>query len=167
MTEKIYQFQAEILEQVLPFVQFYENETIVVKYGGHVMNCTDLSKDFVNDIALLKKSNITPVIVHGGGPQIGAVLEKMGIKSKFENGLRITDQQTAEVVEMVLAGSINRYTHLKVDLSDKYLTINPPHESTFFLGARAYPYPGISTKAMAGRLFFRLEKSFGTKKFRC
>ncbi|XCD38983.1 acetylglutamate kinase [Candidatus Liberibacter asiaticus] len=108
MTEKIYQFQAEILEQVLPFVQFYENETIVVKYGGHVMNCTDLSKDFVNDIALLKKSNITPVIVHGGGPQIGAVLEKMGIKSKFENGLRITDQQTAEVVEMVLAGSINK-----------------------------------------------------------
>ncbi|QTP63962.1 acetylglutamate kinase [Candidatus Liberibacter africanus] len=108
MTEKIYQFQANILEQAIPFVHFYENKTIVIKYGGHVMDCADLSNNFATDIALLQKSNITPIIVHGGGPQIGAVLEKMGIKSKFKNGLRITDQKTAEVVEMVLAGSINK-----------------------------------------------------------
>ncbi|MEG8099423.1 acetylglutamate kinase [Candidatus Liberibacter brunswickensis] len=106
--EKIYQFQAKTLEQILPFVQFYENETIVIKYGGHVMNCIDLSENFANDISLLKKSNITPIIVHGGGPQIGAILKKMGIESKFKNGLRITDQKTVEIVEMVLTGSINK-----------------------------------------------------------
>lgn len=108
MTENIYQFHTDILEQALPFVQFYENEIIVIKYGGHVMDCVELSKGFADDIALLKKANIIPIIVHGGGPQIGTVLEEMGMESKFKNGLRITDQKTAEIVEMVLAGSINK-----------------------------------------------------------
>ncbi|MBL0848764.1 MAG: acetylglutamate kinase [Candidatus Liberibacter ctenarytainae] len=108
MTESIYQFQENFLKQALPFIRFYEDKTVVIKYSGHVMDCIKLNKDFANDIAFLKKSNIMPIIVHGGGPQISTMLNKMGMESKFENGLRITDQKTVEIVEMVLAGSINK-----------------------------------------------------------
>ena len=100
--------QASLLAEALPFMQAYENKTVVVKYGGHAMGNADLGRAFARDIALLKQSGINPIVVHGGGPQIGRMLDKMGIESRFEGGLRVTDQRTVEIVEMVLAGSINK-----------------------------------------------------------
>ena len=108
MTASESEIQARLLAQALPFMQRYENKTIVVKYGGHAMGNAELGKAFAGDIALLKQSGVNPIVVHGGGPQIGAMLTKMGIESKFEGGLRVTDQKTVEIVEMVLAGSINK-----------------------------------------------------------
>ena len=99
---------ASILAQALPYMQRYEGKTVVVKYGGHAMGNAQLGQAFARDIALLKQSKVNPIVVHGGGPQIGKMLEKMGIESKFEGGLRVTDQKTVEIVEMVLAGSINK-----------------------------------------------------------
>lgn len=100
--------KAHMLVEALPYMQRYENKTVVVKYGGHAMGDAALGKAFAQDIALLKQSGINPIVVHGGGPQIGKMLDKMGIESKFEGGLRVTDQKTVEIVEMVLAGSINK-----------------------------------------------------------
>ncbi len=100
--------QARLLAQALPYMQRYENKTVVVKYGGHAMGDPALGKAFAQDIALLKQSGVNPIVVHGGGPQIGVMLAKMGIESRFEGGLRVTDQKTVEIVEMVLAGSINK-----------------------------------------------------------
>jgi acetylglutamate kinase len=102
------QAQARLLSQALPFMQRYENKTVVVKYGGHAMGDIELARAFARDIALLKQSGVNPIVVHGGGPQIGAMLARMGIESKFEGGLRVTDRATVEIVEMVLAGSINK-----------------------------------------------------------
>ena len=102
------ELQASLLAEALPFMQAYEHKTVVVKYGGHAMGNPELGKAFARDIALLKQSGINPIVVHGGGPQIGAMLARMGIESRFENGLRVTDQKTVEIVEMVLAGSINK-----------------------------------------------------------
>lgn len=102
------ELQARLLAEALPFMQRYEKKTIVVKYGGHAMGDISLGRAFARDIALLKQSGIDPIVVHGGGPQIGAMLSRMGIESKFEGGLRVTDQKTVEIVEMVLAGSINK-----------------------------------------------------------
>jgi acetylglutamate kinase len=102
------ELQARLLSEALPYMQRYEDKTIVVKYGGHAMGDISLGRAFARDIALLKQSGIDPIVVHGGGPQIGAMLAKMGIESKFEGGLRVTDQKTVEIVEMVLAGSINK-----------------------------------------------------------
>ncbi|MBB3996461.1 acetylglutamate kinase [Aureimonas pseudogalii] len=102
------EMQASLLAEALPFMQAYEHKTVVVKYGGHAMGDPALGKAFARDIALLKQSGINPIVVHGGGPQIGRMLEKMGIESRFEHGLRVTDQRTVEIVEMVLAGSINK-----------------------------------------------------------
>ncbi len=100
--------EAEILSYALPFMQRYAGRTIVVKYGGNAMGDESLGKAFCRDIALLKQAGVHPVVVHGGGPQIGSMLERMNIKSEFKDGLRVTDQATIEVVEMVLAGSINK-----------------------------------------------------------
>ncbi|WP_375696402.1 acetylglutamate kinase [Bartonella sp. AP331QHHD] len=100
--------QAAFLSSALPYMQKYENETVVVKYGGHAMGDPALGRAFARDIALLKQSGINPVVVHGGGPQIAEILMKMGIESRFENGLRVTDERIVGVVEMVLAGSINK-----------------------------------------------------------
>jgi len=100
--------QAALLSRALPYMQRYENKTVVVKYGGHAMGDTTLGRAFARDIALLKQCDVNPIVVHGGGPQIGAMLAKMGIESKFEGGLRVTDQKTVEIVEMVLAGAINK-----------------------------------------------------------
>jgi acetylglutamate kinase len=100
--------QARILAEALPFMQRYENKTIVVKYGGHAMGDAALGQAFARDIALLKQSGVNPIVIHGGGPQIGEMLQKMGIKSEFKGGLRVTDKATVEIVEMVLAGSINK-----------------------------------------------------------
>jgi acetylglutamate kinase len=100
--------QARLLAEALPFMQRYENKTIVVKYGGAAMGDPALGQAFARDIALLKQSGVNPIVVHGGGPQIGEMLKKMGIKSEFRGGLRVTDKATMEIVEMVLAGSINK-----------------------------------------------------------
>lgn len=100
--------QARILAQALPHMQRYDDEIVVVKYGGHAMGDEHLAREFARDIVLLEQTAINPVVVHGGGPQIGQMLDKLGIKSEFKDGLRITDQKTVEVVEMVLAGSINK-----------------------------------------------------------
>jgi acetylglutamate kinase len=100
------QLQSEILMQALPHMLRYDDSTIVVKYGGHAMG-GDGERDFARDMVLLEQSGVNPVVVHGGGPQIGAMLKKLGIESRFSGGLRITDKATVEIVEMVLAGSIN------------------------------------------------------------
>src|ERR1041384_2436678 len=100
--------QAALLSRALPYMQRYENKTVVVKYGGHAMGDAALGQAFARDIALLKQAGVTPIVVQGGGPQIGAMLKSMGIESKFEGGLRVTDRRTVEIVEMVLAGSINK-----------------------------------------------------------
>ncbi len=99
---------AGILAQALPYMQRYEGKTVVVKYGGHAMGDLKLGQAFARDIALLKQSKVNPIVVHGGGPQIASMLKNLGIESKFEAGLRVTDQRTMDVVEMVLAGSINK-----------------------------------------------------------
>ncbi|HEV7291431.1 MAG TPA: acetylglutamate kinase [Devosia sp.] len=99
---------AGILAQALPYMQRYEGKTVVVKYGGHAMGDADLQQAFARDIALLKQSKVNPIVVHGGGPQIASMLKGLGIESKFEGGLRVTDKRTMEIVEMVLAGSINK-----------------------------------------------------------
>lgn len=101
-------YDAEMLIKALPFMQRYENKTVVVKYGGHAMGDPALGRTFAQDIALLKQSGVNPIVVHGGGPQIAQMLSKLGIESRFENGLRVTDKRTMEIVEMVLAGSINK-----------------------------------------------------------
>jgi acetylglutamate kinase len=102
------QTQARILIEALPHMQRYDEEIVVVKYGGHAMGQEQTARDFANDIVLLEQTAINPVVVHGGGPQIAAMLKKLGIKSEFVDGLRVTDQSTVEIVEMVLAGSINK-----------------------------------------------------------
>ncbi|WP_332700701.1 acetylglutamate kinase [Devosia sp.] len=99
---------AGILAQALPYMQRYEGKTVVVKYGGHAMGDLKLGQAFARDIALLKQSKVNPIVVHGGGPQIALMLKSLGIESKFEGGLRVTDARTMEIVEMVLAGSINK-----------------------------------------------------------
>ena len=100
--------QARILSEALPHMQRYDEETVVVKYGGHAMGDEHLAREFARDIVLLEQTAINPVVVHGGGPQIGGMLKRLGIKSEFADGLRVTDAATIEVVEMVLAGSINK-----------------------------------------------------------
>mgnify|MGYP003707723017 CR=1 FL=1 len=100
--------QARLLAEALPFMQRYENKTVVVKYGGHAMGDTALGKAFAQDIALLKQSGVNPIVVHGGGPMINDLLKKLGIQSEFVRGKRVTDQATVEVVEMVLTGLVNK-----------------------------------------------------------
>ncbi|MBU6266033.1 MAG: acetylglutamate kinase [Sphingomonadales bacterium] len=100
--------KAETLVEALPYLRRYAGRTFVVKYGGHAMGDPELAHDFAEDIVLLKAVGINPVVVHGGGPQIGRMLKALGIESQFVDGLRVTDKQTAEVAEMVLAGAINK-----------------------------------------------------------
>jgi acetylglutamate kinase len=99
---------ARVLSEALPHMQHYDEETVVVKYGGHAMGEEDMARSFARDIVLMEQTAINPVVVHGGGPQIGEMLKRLGIKSEFAGGLRITDAETIEIVEMVLAGSINK-----------------------------------------------------------
>ncbi len=101
--------QADILVQALPFLRRYAGVTVVVKYGGHAMGDEALAKTFGRDIALLKQVGVNPVVVHGGGPQINAMLQRLAIKSSFVDGLRVTDAAMVEVVEMVLAGTVNKH----------------------------------------------------------
>jgi acetylglutamate kinase len=99
---------ARVLSEALPHMQRYDEETVVVKYGGHAMGEEEMARSFARDIVLMEQTAINPVVVHGGGPQIGEMLKRLGIKSEFAGGLRITDAATIEIVEMVLAGSINK-----------------------------------------------------------
>jgi acetylglutamate kinase len=100
--------QAQILAEALPYMQRYDEETVVVKYGGHAMGQEHLARDFARDIVLLEQTAINPVVVHGGGPQIEAMLKQVGVESHYSAGLRVTDEKTLEIVQMVLAGSINK-----------------------------------------------------------
>ncbi|MGF7155879.1 acetylglutamate kinase [Novosphingobium gossypii] len=100
--------KAETLVDALPYMQRYAGRTFVVKYGGHAMGDPEKAVDFAEDVVLLKAVGINVVVVHGGGPQIGAMLKKVGVESQFVDGLRVTDKATAEVAEMVLSGAINK-----------------------------------------------------------
>lgn len=102
------QTTARILSEALPYIQRYDGATVAIKYGGHAMGDAQLSASFAKDVVLMKQLGLNPVIIHGGGPQIGAMLERLAIQSSFVEGLRVTDAKTVEVVEMVLAGSINK-----------------------------------------------------------
>lgn len=99
---------ARVLTEALPHMQHYDEEIVVVKYGGHAMGKEDAARSFARDVVLLEQTAINPVVVHGGGPQIAEMLKRLGIKSEFAGGLRITDAATIEIVEMVLAGAINK-----------------------------------------------------------
>jgi len=100
--------KAETLTEALPYIQRYAGETFVIKYGGHAMGNAEAAHDFAEDIVLLKAVGINPIVVHGGGPQIGAMLKASGIESRFIDGLRVTDAETAKIAEMVLSGAINK-----------------------------------------------------------
>lgn len=119
--------KAEVLMEALPYIQRFYGKTFVIKYGGHAMENEELKQSFAQDIVLLKYVGINPVVVHGGGPQIDSVLDKMGITSRYVRGMRVTDQATLDIVEMVLVGKvnkeivnlINRHGGLAVGLSGK------------------------------------------------
>jgi acetylglutamate kinase len=100
--------KAETLTEALPYLQRYAGKTFVVKYGGHAMGDAERQRDFAEDMVLLKAVGVNPVVVHGGGPQIGSMLKRLGVESRFVDGLRVTDAETARIAEMVLAGSINK-----------------------------------------------------------
>jgi acetylglutamate kinase len=99
---------AHTLAEALPYMKRYARQTIVVKYGGHAMGDAESARNFARDVALLKQVGVNPIVVHGGGPQIGDMLKRLKIKSEFIDGLRVTDAATVEIVEMVLSGSINK-----------------------------------------------------------
>jgi len=99
---------ARVLTEALPYILRYDQKTVVVKYGGNAMGEEGVAEHFAQDIVLMRQTGIEPVVVHGGGPQIGAMLKRLGIKSSFIDGLRVTDQAAIEVVEMVLTGTINK-----------------------------------------------------------
>ena len=102
------QEQARILSEALPNMRRFNGKTIVIKFGGHAMGDLGLSNLFARDIALLQQIGINPIVVHGGGPQIGLMLDRLNIKSSFVDGLRVTDKSAIDIVEMVLSGSINK-----------------------------------------------------------
>ncbi|WP_305987974.1 acetylglutamate kinase [Roseibium sp. MMSF_3544] len=108
MTNPDMSSRAHIIAHALPYMQRYDDKTVVVKYGGNAMGNAELGQAFARDITLLRQSGVNPVVVHGGGPQIGKMLQRLNIVSEFKGGLRVTDKATVEVVEMVLAGAINK-----------------------------------------------------------
>lgn len=107
--------KATILSKALPFMQRYSGKNITVKLGGAVMGEKNLSSSFAKDIVLLKQVGINPVVVHGGGPKIKDMLDKLGVESNFINGLRVTDKKTMKIVEMVLSGSINKEIVMEIN----------------------------------------------------
>ena len=108
MTELTVNETARILSEALPFLQRYDDQIIVVKFGGHAMVDAKLAQQFARDIVMLKVCGLNPIVVHGGGPQINKMLDKLSVKAEFREGLRVTDDETMAVVEMVLSGSINK-----------------------------------------------------------
>lgn len=99
---------AKVLTEALPYIQHFTDKTIVIKYGGNAMVDEQLKSDFASDVVLMKLVGMNPIVVHGGGPQIGSVLEELGIESKFVDGMRVTDSRTMDVVQMVLGGLVNQ-----------------------------------------------------------
>lgn len=99
--------RAQVLVEALPYIRKFTDKVMVLKLGGHAMQDAELETDFAEDVALLKAVGIHPVVVHGGGPEIGALLERLGVECKFVQGMRVTDDQTLDVVEMVLGGTVN------------------------------------------------------------
>jgi acetylglutamate kinase len=110
--------KANVLMEALPYIQRFNNKTIVIKYGGHAMVDAQLKHEFARDVVLLKYIGLNPVIVHGGGPQIGQVLKSMGKESRFVQGMRVTDQETMDVAEMVLGGKVNKEIVANINLHD-------------------------------------------------
>ena len=108
MSDQDHHRVAATLVEALPYMRRFAGSTFVIKYGGHAMGSPELARDFARDVVLLKQIGVNPVVVHGGGPQIKAMLDRLKIKSEFVEGLRVTDAATVEIVEMVLAGSINK-----------------------------------------------------------
>ncbi len=106
---KRYLQTAKTLSEALPYLRRFAGETFVIKYGGHAMGDAELGDHFARDVVLMKQIGINPIVVHGGGPQIGEMLSRLGIESDFVDGLRVTDRHTVEVVEMVLSGTINKH----------------------------------------------------------
>ncbi len=100
--------RADILVEALPYIRRFYGKTIVIKYGGHAMVDEELKSNFARDVVMMKYIGINPVVVHGGGPQIGSFLKKLGINSKFIQGMRVTDEETMDIVEMVLVGKVNK-----------------------------------------------------------
>ena len=100
--------RADMLLEALPYIKRFYNKTIVIKYGGHAMVDDELKDKFAQDVVMMKYIGINPVIVHGGGPQIGTLLKKLGKESKFIQGMRVTDEETMDIVEMVLVGMVNK-----------------------------------------------------------
>lgn len=129
---------ARILSEALPFMQRYDEEAVVVKYGGHAMVEPSLAKRFASDIVLLKQCGINPIVVHGGGPQINRMLEKLQVKSDFVDGLRVTDKATMEVVEMVLAGRVNKRLVTMIQESGGR-AVGLSGKDAFLLKARPHP----------------------------
>ncbi|MEE9357700.1 MAG: acetylglutamate kinase, partial [Sedimenticolaceae bacterium] len=99
---------AHVLTEALPYIKRFRGKTIVIKYGGNAMTEEALKESFARDVVLMRLVGINPVIVHGGGPQIGSLLDRLGIESKFVQGMRVTDKDTMDVVEMVLGGLVNK-----------------------------------------------------------
>ncbi|MAZ05847.1 acetylglutamate kinase [Marinobacter sp. SS8-8] len=99
---------ASVLSRGLPYIQRFTGKTVVIKYGGNAMENEDLKSSFARDVVLMKLVGINPIVVHGGGPQIGELLERLNIQSRFVNGMRVTDSETMDVVEMVLGGQVNK-----------------------------------------------------------
>ena len=110
---------AKTLAEALPYIQVYDRETVVIKYGGHAMGESAVAKQFAADVVLLKLMGVNPVVVHGGGPQISAMLDKAGVKSSFVDGLRVTDADTMQVAEMVLSGAVNKEIAAWITLAGK------------------------------------------------
>lgn len=147
---------ARTLSEALPFLQRYDGATVVIKFGGHAMGNDAAMADFARDIVLMKQCNVHPVIVHGGGPAINAMLERLDIKSEFVRGKRVTDAATMDVVEMVLAGkinkkiaqAINREGGRAVGLTGKdanLITCDPADESLGLVGSPTDVNPSVLT----------------------
>lgn len=111
------QTTVKVLSEALPYIQKFSGKTLVIKYGGNAMTQDDLIDSFCRDIVLLKEVGINPVVVHGGGPQIGELLERLNIESRFVNGMRVTDSQTMDVVQMVLGGLVNKEIVNQINLA--------------------------------------------------
>ena len=117
--------KSRVLAEALPFMRRYAGRTVVVKYGGHAMGDAAVAAEFARDVVLLRQVGINPIVVHGGGPQIAQMLDRLAIKSSFVDGLRVTDAKAVEVVEMVLAGSINKQLAAAITRAGG-LAIGPP-----------------------------------------
>ena len=133
------------LSRALPFIQRHSGATIVVKFGGHAMSTPELTAEFAKDIVLLRQVGLRPVVVHGGGPQIGSMLERLGIETKFHDGLRVSDMETVGVAEMVLSGAINKAIVSAINVAGgkavglsgrdaRLITAAPKHKDLGFTG---------------------------------